>query len=507
MAIYSYIELTQERETMKKFLGILLYYGLIPFLASLLGLVISLFGLSDLVIIIVPVSAALLHIIFRRKLDMTLAAKANGISAIVLLVCFTVMMLISSGNVEGVFMTYFCWMIVPFAPVMIIYMLMGQNILLYATAFLTYLAAFAVSAFFCKISFRKLLAPALIAAVCIISDTHLYRNRPAVKYAGHGFEYMHGYSSTDFTDYTVYSENSKLVQPESEVSLLIENEKDMPVLDGAEACYPLYAAFAKAVYKDIDVIEKEWLKQSDNQYCNGKIVTFTNSVFGFGRLLRGGEDTEKYGDGIDMFFGARPSASQLTEAEELGVELKITAIGREAFVFFVEEDNSVSDLTAEQLKAIYHGDITNWSELGGKNQEILAFQRPKNSGSQTMMEYFMGDISLKEPQTYERIDAMTGVIKEVAQYANEKGAIGYSFRYFLEELNQEKGVKMLSIDGVYPSLENIENGSYPLVTNVCLITRSDESNPYVQKMIDFILSDEGQQIVRKTGYAGIKQIN
>ena len=118
-----------------------------------------------------------------------------------------------------------------------------------------------------------------------------------------------------------------------------------------------------------------------------------------------------------------------------------------------------------------------------------------------MMEYFMGDVSLKEPQTYEQVSAMMGVIKKVAQYANEKGAVGYSFRYFLEELGQEKGVKMLSIDGVYPTLENIENGSYPLTTNVCLITRKDDPNPNVQKMIDFIVSEEGQEIVKKTGYA------
>ncbi len=169
----------------------------------------------------------------------------------------------------------------------------------------------------------------------------------------------------------------------------------------------------------------------------------------------------------------------------------------------MEEDNPVSDLTSDQIKAIYHGDITNWSELGGKDQEIMAFQRPQNSGSQTMMEYFMGDLSLKEPKTFERVDAMSGVIKEVAQYANEKGAMGYTFRYFLEELNQEKGVKMLSVDGVYPSLENIENGSYPLTTNVCLITRKNETNPYVQKMMDFILSEDGQTIIRETGYAAL----
>ena len=279
----------------------------------------------------------------------------------------------------------------------------------------------------------------------------------------------------------------------------------MPVMDGAEACYPLYAAFARAVYRDIDKIEEKWLTETDNPYCNGKIVTFTNTVMGFSRLLMNGEDREKYGDGVDMFFGARPSASQMQEAEERGIELQITPIGREAFVFFVEEDNPVDGLTSDQLKAIYHGDITNWSEVGGKNQEILAFQRPHNSGSQTMMEYFMGDVTLKEPQTYETVDAMSGVIRQVAQYANENGAMGYSFRYFLEGLNQEKGVKMLSVDGVYPSLENIENGSYPLVTNVCLITRKDDPNPYVQKMIDYILSEQGQYIVRKTGYAGVAE--
>ena len=115
----------------------------------------------------------------------------------------------------------------------------------------------------------------------------------------------------------------------------------------------------------------------------------------------------------------------------------------------------------------------------------------------------MKDVTLKEPQTYEVVGAMEGVITKVAQFNSEKGAMGYSFRYFVEELNQEKDVKLLSIDGVYPSIENIENGSYPLVTNVCLITRKDESNPYVERMKEFILSEQGQSIVEQTGYSRI----
>ncbi len=490
---------------MKKFLKILLYYALIPFLSCLPGLFLSLSGQLAVSLISVPVLSAAICLLFRKKIDLKFAAKTNGFAAVILLLIFTVMMLIASGAVEGVLMTNFCWAIFPFAPVMLVSMLMDRLAFLYMTAFATYVICFLVTSLLGKVRPKKsLLAAALaLSLICVTVSTALYMNRPSVKYGGHGFRYMHGYSSTDFTDYTVYSPDSKLVAPDSEVTLRIDNEEDMPVLDGAEACYPLYAAFAKACYTDIDAIEKKWLKETDDPRTNGKIVTFTNTVVGFDRLLRGAEDTEKFGGGIDMFFGARPSVSQLQMAEDLGVELTVTPIGREAFVFFTEPDNPVSGITSEQLKAIYHGDITNWKELGGKNQEILAFQRPKNSGSQTMMEYFMGDVTLKAPETYETVDAMAGVISEVAQYADEKGAMGYSFRYFVEELNQEKDVKLLSVDGVYPSPENIENGTYPLTADVCLVTRKNDPDPYVRKMTEFILSDAGQEIIRKTGYAGL----
>lgn len=489
---------------MKTVLKSLKYYAWIPLIASIPGFILNLCGSfwMDMNVIVVPAVTALIYILLKKKFDMDFAAKANGFIFLALLICFTGLMAVTDGNVESLLMSYFSYLILPFFPILIMMALMGRFMLLYVCALSSYFAAFLVSASFAKIRIKKLTIPAVIVVICMAASTVLYLDRPTVKYAGHGFEYMHGYSSTDFTDYTVYAENSKLAKLDHEPLFTIEDADKMPVLDGAEACYPLYAAFAKAVYKDIDKIELRYL-DTDDQYRNGKIVTMTNTLNGFERLVN--RDAEKFGRRVDMFFGARPSESQMEMAKNYGVELDITPIGKEAFVFFVEEDNPMENLTSEQIKAIYHGDITNWSELGGKDQEILAFQRPANSGSQTMMEYFMGDVSLKAPQTYEKVDAMMGVIKKVAQYANEKGAIGYSFRYFLEELNQEKGVKMLSIDGVYPTLENIENDTYPLTTNVCLITRKNESNPNVQKMIAFILSDDGQEIVRKTGYAGVTE--
>ena len=333
-------------------------------------------------------------------------------------------------------------------------------------------------------------AAASLMVVCTLATTFFYNNRDEVRYAAHGFKYMNGYSSTDFTDYMVYSDPSKLVMLDHEPSLIIENESGMPVLDGAEACYPVYSAVAKAIYKNIDKIEE----QHKYDKYNGKIVTFTNTVNGYYRLVDGK---------VDMLFGARPSKEQTEYAKSYDKTLRQTLIGKEAFVFFVENDNPVSDISSEQLRAIYHGDITNWKEVGGKNQAIVAFQRPEGSGSQTMMEYFMGDVTLKEPKSYEQYNAMDGIVKVVANYANEDGALGYSFRYFIEGLMQEKNVKILSIDGVYPTTENIRNGSYPLVTGLYCVTLENETNPNVEKVLDFLLSEDGQYIIEQTGYVGI----
>lgn len=109
-----------------------------------------------------------------------------------------------------------------------------------------------------KLWVRKgLITFAGILVVLGIVNVKLYYNRPEVKYGGHGFDYMHGYSSTDFSDYMVYSSNSKLATLDHQADFQIEKQEDMPIMDGAEACYPLYASVAKAVYKGIDMIEKK----------------------------------------------------------------------------------------------------------------------------------------------------------------------------------------------------------------------------------------------------------
>ncbi|MBR0137017.1 MAG: substrate-binding domain-containing protein [Erysipelotrichaceae bacterium] len=362
---------------------------------------------------------------------------------------------------------------------------------------------------------KRILLIIIVSVLLIVGGFAAYihiTRKNAEKY-GHGFDYMHGYSTTDFTGYHVY-DCSKLATLDHTASLTITDTEDMLVLDGAEACYPVYSAIAKAVYANIGEIEKDyhdraeeyWNGKGRDKYSelmnvwfyNGRYVTFSNTVRAYERLV----DKQ-----VDMVFAARPSEDQKQYAYEQFEQIMSLPIGREAFIFFVEEDNPIDNLTSEQIRAIYHGDITNWKNVGGKNQKIVAFQRPENSGSQVMMKWFMQGLSLQEPKTYEYIGGMGEVIKEVAEYANEKGAIGYTFRYFLTGLNQNEHVKILSIDGIAPTDENIRNGSYPAVVNLVCAYLASNDKPYLDDMLEFLLSDDGQYLIEKTGYAPLADRN
>ena len=482
---------------MRRLSGVLLYYGLIPLVASFVGGLPLLFGAPPWTcLILVPALTGLLYFGLGERLDRRWGAAVNGAALLILMAGFTLLMVLSRGSVNSTPFGYLLWLTLPFFPLWLLLSLMGERLVLVATIFLTYAAGYLLCALRKgeRIRWRRQAIPGAMIVLCAALCTGLYCNRPEVRYGGHGFAYMHGFSSTDFSQYMVYSQPGKLAALDHPAAFQIQDEADMPVMDGAEACYPLYAAAAKAVYQDIAHIESNWADSGERAWTNGKIVTFTNTVVGFERLIEGN---------VDLFFGARPSVDQLAYAAEQGVELEITPIGREAFVFFVEEDEPVDGLTQDQLRAIYHGDVTDWSQVGGRAGEIAAFQRPAGSGSQTMMEYFMGEVSLKEPKTYETVGSMEGVIRHVAQYANQRGALGYSFRYFIQGLSQEKGVKLLAVDGVTPDLAHIEDGSYPLTVPLCLVTRKDDPNPNVGKMIDFFLSPDGQTLVRETGYGGL----
>lgn len=279
-------------------------------------------------------------------------------------------------------------------------------------------------------------------------------------------------------EYLPFKWNSKIVKLK-DASLKLK--EDLPIIDGATAAFPVYSAFVHAVYP-----------RSTELYDG--VFEYNNTVGGYEKLAE---------RKTDIFLGAYPSGEQLAYAEECGTTFEFTQIGSEAFVFFVHKDNPINSLTAEQIRGIYSGEITNWKEVGGNDEPIAAFQRNEGSGSQSMLLRFMGDTPLMEPPMSQVSGFMGGIIEEVADYESRSGSIGFSFRFYVEGIIQHPDIKLIAIDGVAPTVENIQNNSYPIIAPVYAVTWAGNDNPNVKKLLDWILSEEGQYIIEETGYVGL----
>lgn len=266
--------------------------------------------------------------------------------------------------------------------------------------------------------------------------------------------------------YEPFTDENKLVQLENEPTLKLE--EPLPKMDGATALYPLYAAITEHVYP-----EKEYNPYKSEVMVNQTHEAYTNLIFGK----------------TDMIFAAGPSDAQINQAEQQGIKLHLTPIGKEAFVFFVNNKNKVNRLSLDQIKGIYAGEITNWSEVGGKDDSIVAFQRPQDSGSQTALQRLMGDTRLMEAPTEDIATGMGGIINEVSRYKNYKNAIGYTFRYYSNEMVKNKEIKLLEIDGVAPTRETIRNNTYPIASEFYIVT-AGEPTGNVKELIDWVLSEE-----------------
>ncbi|PYZ97457.1 hypothetical protein CR205_02340 [Alteribacter lacisalsi] len=286
----------------------------------------------------------------------------------------------------------------------------------------------------------------------------------------------------DLYQYKPFQEHTKAVSLDMEASFSLQAGDELPVLDGATALYPVYSAFAQAVYpeQDYDLFDSEVMaNQTHRAYAS---------------LINGD---------VDMIFAAGPSDFQLERADEQGVELEFTPIGREAFVFFVNARNPVTNLTIEEIQGIYSGEITDWSEVGGGNEVIRAFQRPPDSGSQTALENLMEGHTLMDAPTDDVVTGMGGIISETANYRNHRNAIGYSFRFFSTVMIENHNIRHLQIEGVPPTPETIRDGTYPIADSFYAVTAGSD-NPNIDPFLEWILSEEGQEFIERTGYVPVE---
>lgn len=256
------------------------------------------------------------------------------------------------------------------------------------------------------------------------------------------------------------------------------NAAELPRMDGSTSAIPLEIGL-KSGFLGIPYGQAK------------EMVSHTTTHDSFKRLINGE---------VDLIFSVPISEEQQKMADEAGVTLFMEPVAREGFVFVVNEDNPVDSLTSEQLRKIYSGEITNWSQVGGNDEPILPYQRNTDSGSQNYMTDFMGDTTLLPPKTELVQGMMMSLMDAIAIYDNSTGAIGYSvYSYAAQMYANANKVKFIAVDGVKPSKAAMADESYPLLSCTYIIY-TDKSPKSARKFAEKALSDEGQRYVLESGY-------
>ena len=209
----------------------------------------------------------------------------------------------------------------------------------------------------------------------------------------------------------------------------------------------------------------------------------------------------------DVIIASRDiSRNEKAAAESLGVELETTPLATDALVFIVNPNNPVKNLTSDQLRRIYTGEITNWKEVGGVDHAITPYIRDADSGSQEKMETLVMNGLTMIDGTYMPEIIGSQMISPYAQIEYNEYGIGYTpFFYCTAMVRDLLKVKMLSIDGVPPSKESLRENKYPFVSSIYAAVRKSESHESMAyKLYQFLHTQEGADMIDESGYIAIK---
>jgi phosphate transport system substrate-binding protein len=169
--------------------------------------------------------------------------------------------------------------------------------------------------------------------------------------------------------------------------------------------------------------------------------------------------------------------------------LTSTVVARDGIAIVVHPSNPIADLTAEQAKAIFAGQITNWKDVGGRDAAIQIISREEGSGTRrSFQKLVLGDTKLSPSALFQNSN---GTIREAV--ASDPNAIGY-----LSIGLVDTRIKSVSYAGVAATNANVKQGTYPLARPIFLLTRG-EPRPIVQAFLAYVLSDEAQQLLEKEG--------
>ena len=258
--------------------------------------------------------------------------------------------------------------------------------------------------------------------------------------------------------------------------------ENLPRLDGSTSTAPLAQSMCAVL-----------LGESREDVSD--LVQFSRTTQSYRNLMEGK---------ADLLLAAEPAPEVLSELEE-GDRWLLTPFATDALVFVVNQDNPVDSLTPDEIQRIYTGEITNWSQVGGQDLDIVAFQRNPEAGSQTMFEKLVMDgLELMDPPETWVSDSMMGLLEGVRSYDNSPAAIGYTVYYYAHDMEMAQGLKVLKVDGVEPSPESIREGEYPFLNPYyAAIAKDAPQDSPTRILYDWVLGPGGQRLAELEGYVPV----
>jgi phosphate transport system substrate-binding protein len=185
---------------------------------------------------------------------------------------------------------------------------------------------------------------------------------------------------------------------------------------------------------------------------------------------------------------------EVIQAKSKGITPIGTIIAKDGMAVIVNKSNPLTEISIDQLQAIYSGETKKWSALGGGNSTIVTISRDSSSGTYEVF----GELVLRGAKLRE--DAiMTASNREVAENVkNTEGAIGYVGLAYVSD-----DVKLIKVEGVIPSDATVNDGSYKLARPLFMYT-DGEPTGVAKEFIDYIMSADGQKLVKEVGYVPVK---
>ena len=189
-------------------------------------------------------------------------------------------------------------------------------------------------------------------------------------------------------------------------------------------------------------------------------------------------------------------SSRALKDEEKAQGLVENIVAIDGIAVVVDKNNTVANLTKDQLVKIYTGEITNWKEVGGADQKIVVIGREASSGTRGAFEEIL---DIEEKCKYAQELNETGAV--MAAVAATPGAIGY-----VSLDNVDDSVIALQLDGVAPSEATVKDGSYALQRPFVMATKGEikDQNEQVKAVFEFIDSEEGQAVIKSVGLVSPK---